>query len=97
MRGDSRSQVSTDAPRARRAARFGGCAVDHQLVLGRLLERQIAGFFAPQNAIDVTGRAAEPLRAIRPVERQAAQLHEERLRIDRRYTAPGDEADNVVA
>jgi hypothetical protein len=46
------------------AERFGGCAVDHQLVLGRLLERQIAGFLAPQDAIDVAGapRVATRLR-----------------------------------
>jgi hypothetical protein len=35
--------------------------------------------------------------AIGPVKRQAAKLHEERLRINRRHAAPRDESDDLVA
>jgi hypothetical protein len=37
------------------AKRFGGLEVDHQLVLGRRLHRQVGGLLAPENAIDIAG------------------------------------------
>src|SRR6516165_3651834 len=40
------------------AERLGGLEVDHQIVLGRCLHRQVAGLFALEDAIDITGRAA---------------------------------------
>src|SRR5215510_12977210 len=79
------------------AERFGGCAVEHELVFGRLLEQQVAGLLAAQNAIDIAGRSAEPFHAIGPVKRQTAELHEERFRINRRHATPRDESDDLVA
>jgi hypothetical protein len=37
---------------------LGGLEVDHQLVLGRRLHRKVSRFLAPEDAIDVSGRAA---------------------------------------
>ena len=37
------------------AKRLGGLEVDGQLKLSRRLRRQISGFFAPENAVDVRG------------------------------------------
>ena len=39
-----------DSQSARQAERFGGLEIDHQLELGRLLDRQIGGLFALENA-----------------------------------------------
>src|SRR6266545_1844694 len=40
------------------AERPGGLEVDHQLVLGRRLHRQVGGVFALEDAVDVAGRAS---------------------------------------
>ena len=40
------------------AERLGGLEVDHQLVLGRRLHRQVGRLLALEDAIDVAGRAA---------------------------------------
>ena len=40
------------------AERLSGFEVDHQLVLGRRLHRQVGGLLAFENAIDVAGGAA---------------------------------------
>jgi predicted nucleic acid-binding protein len=41
------------------AERLGGLQIHHQLEFGRLLDRQIGGLGALQDAIDIGGRAAE--------------------------------------
>ena len=41
--------------RHREAARFGSLEVEHQLVLGRRLHRQVGGLLALKDAIDVGG------------------------------------------
>ena len=41
------------------AERLGGLEIDHQLVLGRRLHRQVGWLLALEDAIDVAGRAAE--------------------------------------
>jgi hypothetical protein len=40
--------------------RLGGLEVDDQLILGRRLYRQVGRLLAPEDAIDIAGRAAEP-------------------------------------
>src|SRR5262249_26145360 len=42
------------------AEHLRGFQVDHQLELGRLLDRQVAWFRALENAIDVMGRPTKP-------------------------------------
>ena len=54
------------------AERLGGLEVDHQLVLGRRLHRQIGRLLALEDAIDVAGRAPVLSSVIRPVGDQAA-------------------------
>ena len=43
--------------RHREAERLGSLEVDHQLVLGRRLHRQVGRLLALEDAIDVAGRA----------------------------------------
>jgi hypothetical protein len=59
------------------AQRFCGLEVDHQLVLGRRLHRQMARLLALEDAIDVPGRTPELVDEIRPVGDQAAAGCEE--------------------
>ena len=40
------------------AERLGRLEVDHQIVRGRRLHRQVGGFLALEDAIDVAGRAS---------------------------------------
>jgi hypothetical protein len=66
-----------NGPRCRRAAekrtssaateRLGGLQVERQFEFDRLLNRQIARLLAAQNAIDVGGRAAKDVEAVRRV------------------------------
>src|SRR5712691_4696792 len=75
--------------------RPGGSQVDHELVFGRLLERQLAGLLAAENAVDVAGGAAEDVEAVGAVERQASALHVDRVRIDRWQAVFLDERDDL--
>src|SRR5215510_2646187 len=54
-----------------KAERLGGLEVDHQLVLGRRLHRQVGGLLALKDAVDVSGRLSELDDEIRPVRDQA--------------------------
>ena len=49
-----------------------GLEVDHQLVLGRRLNRKIGRLLALEDAIDIAGRASVLVDPIRPVGDQAA-------------------------
>src|SRR5262245_45816117 len=49
------------------AKRPGGLEVDHQLVLGRRLHRQVSWLLALEDAIDVLGRRAELAHEVGPV------------------------------
>src|SRR5262245_34788432 len=46
--------------------------IDHQLVLGRRLHRQVGGLLALEDAVDVAGGAADLVRKIGPIGDQAA-------------------------
>ena len=54
------------------AERLGGLEVDHQLVLGRRLHRQVGRLLALEDAVDVAGRAPVLVDQIRPIGDQAA-------------------------
>ena len=41
------------------AERLGGFEIDHQFVLGRRLDRQVGGFLALEDAVDIAGRTPE--------------------------------------
>ena len=62
------------------AERLGGLEVDHQLVLGRRLHRQVGGLLALEDAVDVAGGAAVLVDPIRPIGDQAAAGDEDAIR-----------------
>ena len=66
------------------AERFGGLEVDHQLILGGVLHRQISRLLALENAIDVAGREPLLVYQVSPVRDQATAGDEMTLEIDRR-------------
>ena len=71
------------------AERLGGLEVDHQLVLGRRLHRQVGRLLALEDAIDVAGRAPVLVDQIRPIGDQAAAGDEEAFEVDRGQFVPG--------
>src|SRR4051794_10076572 len=79
------------------AERLGGLEIDHELVLGRRLHRQVCWLLAFQNAIDVTCRASEWVDQIRAIGCQAAARGEVTKWIDRRQTMLGSELDKQIA
>ena len=54
------------------AERLCSLEVEHRLVLGRRLHRQVGGLLALEDAIDIAGRTPELVDLIRPVGDQAA-------------------------
>ena len=66
------------------AERLGGREIDHQLVLGWRLHRQVGRLLALEDAVDVAGRAAVLVDEIRSVGRKPTGLDEVAERIDRR-------------
>jgi hypothetical protein len=60
------------------AERLGGLEIDDKLVLGRRLYRQVGGFLALEDAIDVAGGTSILVDPIRPIGDQAAAGDEER-------------------
>ena len=54
------------------AERPGGLEIDHQLVLGRRLHRQVGGLLALEDAVDVTGGTPKLVGEIRPIGEKAA-------------------------
>jgi hypothetical protein len=69
--------------------RLRGPEIDHQLVLGRRLYRQVSRFLPPEDAIDVAGRAPELIVEIGPIGDQPAGFDEVPLHIDRRQFVLG--------
>jgi len=54
------------------AERLGGLQIDHQLVFGRRLHRQVGRLLAPEDAVDVAGGSPVLIDKIRPVGHQPA-------------------------
>ena len=79
------------------AERLGGLEVDHQLVLGRRLHRQIGRLLALEDAVDVAGRAPVLVDVIRPIGDQAAGGDEEAFGVDRGQLVPGRQRDDQIA
>src|SRR6478672_8596910 len=65
--------------------------VNHQLVLGRRLYRQVGRLLAFEDAVDVGGRAPDSISRIGTVRHQAADLCEVWKRIDCWQAMPGRE------
>jgi hypothetical protein len=64
------------------AHRLGGLEVDHELILGWCLYRQVGRFLALEDAIDVAGRAPVLVDLIRPVGREGTVRRVVAERID---------------
>ena len=65
------------------AHRLGGFKIDHQLVPGRRLHRQVSWFLALENAIDVISRAPVLVDRTGPIGDQAATTDELAIGVDR--------------
>ena len=79
------------------AERLRGLEVDHQLVLGWRLHRQVGRLLALEDAIDIAGCALVLVNLIRPVRDQAAGGDEERFEVDRGQLVPGRQRDDQIA
>src|SRR5215813_2589271 len=76
---------------------LGGLEVDHKLILGWRLHRQVAWLLALEDAIDITGRTPELVDSVRPISEQATLGGEYKVRIDRGQPLPGRKLDDPVA
>src|SRR5215813_13179850 len=56
--------------------RSGGLEIDHQIVLGWRLHRQVGGLLALENTIDVISRVPELVDRIGPIRDQTAATNE---------------------
>ena len=79
------------------AERLGGLEVDHRLVLGRRLHRQVGRLLALEDAVDVAGRAPVLVDLIRPIGDQAAGGDEGAFEVDRGQLVPGRQRDDQIA
>src|SRR5262249_45801474 len=66
--------------------RLGSLEVDDQLVLGRLLHRQVLGVRATKNAIDICGRASPLIDLVDTIRDESAVFTMEAKWIDRRQS-----------
>src|SRR6516164_10429887 len=64
--------------------RLCGLEIDHQLILGRLLYRQVRRFCTTKNAIDVSGRASPLIDLVDPIGNESALSGMKGKWIDRR-------------
>src|SRR5262245_16881430 len=79
------------------ADRLRGLQIDHQVILGRRLHRQVSGLLAFEDAIDVTRRAAELIDKVRPVRDQAARRGDVALNVGGGKFVPGCKRDDQIA
>src|SRR5262245_5790104 len=77
--------------------RFSGLEVDHQLVFGRRLYRQIGRLLALQDAVDVAGGAPVLIDVIMPIGDKAAGVDEDTIVVDRRQLVAGRQLDDQIA
>ena len=83
-------------PRHRHTQCLRGLEIDHQLILGRRLHREIAGFFAFQNTVDVTGYVPNLVVEISPVRHQSAGGGKKAKGEDRRQFVPGGKRNDQI-
>ena len=74
------------------AERLGGLEVDHQLVLGRRLHRQVGRLLALEDAVDIAGRAPVLVDVIGPIGDQAAGSERRNVRSRPRAVCAGPPA-----
>ena len=76
---------------------LGGFEVDHQIVFGRRLRRQIGWLLALEDAIDVAGGEAKRFGIVRTVGHQTAGGGEVSLIIDCGQSVACGECDDLIA
>src|SRR5262249_40873512 len=69
----------------------------HQGVLCWRLYRQVGWFLAPEDSVDIAGRAPVLVDAVRPIRDQASGGDEYRIRVHRRELVPGRQCDDLLA
>src|SRR5262245_46112527 len=79
------------------AERLGGLEVEHQLVLGRRLYRQVARLLALEDAIYIPRRAPELVDEIGPIGDHAAGGGEAAFKIDRGQFVTGRQRNDQIA
>ena len=78
------------------AERLGSLEVEHQLELGRRLNRQVGRLLALEDVIDVAGRLPVLVDVIRPIGDQATVGGEGTFEVDRRQFVPRREHDDQL-
>src|SRR5215475_2415719 len=86
-----------DRIRYRDADPLSGIKIDHKLVLGRRLYRQIGWLLALEDAIDIASGASVVIEPVRPVRDQAASGDKSTIRVHCRKLIPGRQCDYLVA
>src|SRR6516225_11529505 len=79
------------------AKRFGGLEVDHKLVPGRVLHREVTRLLTLENAIDVAGGATVLIDEVGPVGHETAIGDEVSIGIDCRQAMFGRKRDDQLA
>jgi hypothetical protein len=79
------------------AERLCGLEIDNEFVLGRRLHWKVRRLLALENAIDVSGRAAELIDPINPVGDQAAGGGIRAIGVDRGQPVSGGKRDHQIA
>src|SRR5262245_38782835 len=73
---------------------LGGLEIDHQLVLGRSLYRQVGGLLSLENTIDVAGGLAVLVNKIRSIGKEPASSRHVLYRVDRRKLVSSCQSDD---
>ena len=76
---------------------LSGFKIDHQLVLGRRLHRQVGGFLALEDTIDIACRLPVLVDEVSPIRNKPAVGDEPALEIDRGEFVSGRERDDQTA
>src|SRR5262249_36400434 len=79
------------------AQRFRGLEIDNEFVLRRRLHRKVGGLLALEDAIDVTGGAAELADKTRPIRDQPAGSDEKALVVECGQFVPSRQRDDQIA
>src|SRR5262245_30961740 len=77
--------------------RLSGLEIDHCLVFGRQLHRQVSGLLALENTVNVPSCPPILVEEIRTIGRQAASGDEVALVVDCGKLVPGSKCDNQIA
>src|SRR5215471_5270207 len=83
--------------RDRQANLFGGFEIDDQLKLGRLLDRDVGGFAALQNLIDLGSSPPPQVLTVRAVRHETTGINKTTTKIDCRQLVPSGKINNLLS